>query len=47
MKTIVTTLPLTDEQLDEYFDDIDQYYFGIDIDNSELEAKNILNYIYN
>lgn len=47
MEYINTTIPFTDEQLDKYFDDIEAYYFLIDLDNSEYRGKQLLTYIYN
>lgn len=44
---VVTSLPLTDEQLDEYFDNIEDYKFFIDLDTTDLNARSIINYIYN
>ena len=46
-KIIRTTLPLTDEQLDIFFDNMEDYYFLIDIDKSKYDAKLLLTYIYN
>ena len=47
MEYINTTIPFTDEQLEKYFDDIEAYYFLIDLDNSEYHGKQLLTYIYN
>lgn len=44
---VVTALPLSDEQLDEYFENIEDYMFFIDLDPTELDARSTLNYIYN
>ena len=44
---VVTALPLNDAQLDKYFDNIEDYMFFVDIDTTELNARSILNYIYN
>ncbi len=44
---VVTALPLSDEQLDEYFESIEDYMFFIDLDPTELDARSMLNYIYN
>lgn len=44
---VVTAFPLTDEQLDEYFENIEDYMFFVDLDPTELDARSILNYIYN
>lgn len=43
----VITLPLTDEQLDKWFDNISEYHFNINYDKSSLKGKNFLNYVYN
>lgn len=47
MDTIKVTLPFTEEQLDDYFDTIDQYYFLVNLSESEYGGKALLNYIYN
>lgn len=47
MDTIKVSLPFTEEQLDDYFDTIDQYFFVIDLSKSEYGGKALLNYIYN
>ena len=47
MEIIKTSLPLTDEQLDKYFDNIDDYLFSIDVDKSSIKGETLLNYIYN
>lgn len=44
---VVTPLPLSDKQLDEYFENIEDYTFFIDLDATELDARSTLNYIYN
>lgn len=41
------TLPLTEDQLELWFDDIKSYYFTIDYENSSLTPIQFLNYIYN
>lgn len=46
-KIVRTTLPLTDEQLDVFFDNMEDYYFLINIDKSEYDAKLLLTYVYN
>lgn len=44
---VETTLPFSDDFLDEYLNNIKNYVFYIDIDNSKIKGKNLLNYIYN
>lgn len=46
-KIIATTIPLSENQLDEYFDSIEDFYFEIDLDKSEYEGKTFINYLYN
>ena len=40
-------IPLTEEELDLYFDDIEDYSFIVDFDKCEYTGKKMLNYIYN
>ena len=47
LKVINTSLPFSDEQLDEYFNNMDDYYFIIDINKSNLNTNQLINYIYN
>lgn len=47
MDTIKISLPFTEEQLDDYFDTIDQYYFIVSLSESQYCGKALLNYIYN
>ena len=47
MNTIKIKIPFTEEQLDDYFDTIDQYYFIVSLSESEYTGKALLNYIYN
>lgn len=44
---IRTPLPLNEEQLDEYFNNMDNYFFGIEVDDTTLAAEQTINYIYN
>lgn len=44
---IRTPLPLTEEQLDEYFNDMNSYFFCIEVDKTTLTAEQMINYIYN
>lgn len=47
MNNIYTTIPLTEEELDKYFDNIENYIFIIDFKKIKLNEESILNYIYN
>lgn len=47
IKQIKTTLPFTDDELDMYFDNIEEYYFHVDLDKSQYRGKQLLTYIYN
>lgn len=47
MDTIKIKIPFTEEQLDDYFDTIDQYFFIVSLSESEYAGKALLNYIYN
>lgn len=47
MNTIKTTIPLSEEDLDKYFDMIDKHEFVIDYAQSEYKGKQFLNYVYN
>lgn len=47
METINTTIPLSEEELDKYFDNIENYFFNIDYQNINLKSEFIINYIYN
>lgn len=47
MDNIKTVIPLNEDELDKYFDDIDKHTFTIDFDRSEYRGKLFLNYIYN
>ena len=42
---VETTLPFSDDFLDEYLNNIKNYVFYIDVDNSKIKGKNLLNYI--
>lgn len=41
------TIPFTDEELDKYFDDIEDYQFLVDVNGSAFRGKKLLTYIYN
>lgn len=41
------TLPFTESQLDQYFDNIQDYHFNIVYDKQTLSNKKFLNYVYN
>lgn len=47
MEEIQVSLPFSDEELDKYFDNIESYYFLIDLKNSSYKNSKILTYIYN
>ena len=46
-KQIWTKIPFSDKELDTYFDDIESYFFHIDLDNSQYGGSKLLTYIYN
>lgn len=41
------SIPLSEENLDKYLENIKDYYFIIDVQNSKYKNKQLLNYIYN
>lgn len=47
IKQIWTKIPFSDKELDTYFDDIESYFFHIDLDNSQYGGNKLLTYIYN
>ena len=47
MDTIEIKIPLSDKELDKYFDTIEDYQFIIVLKASEYHGKSLLNYIYN
>ena len=47
LEVVEISLPFTEDQLDEYFNNIENYYFIIDFNNSDLSANQMINYIYN
>ena len=47
MEKMNIKIPFTEEELDKYFDTIEDYYFIISLKNSEYKDNKILNYIYN
>ena len=47
MDVIEIKIPFTEEELDKYFDAIEDYIFIVNVDESEYQGKALLNYIYN
>ena len=41
------SLPFTNDELEKYFDDIESYFFHIDLDRSKYTGHKLLTYIYN
>lgn len=46
-KQVTISIPLSEEELDEYFDEIEDCSFLIDFDKCQYTGKKMLNYIYN
>ena len=44
---VVVSLPLSEEDLDKYFEEIEDYMFFVELDKTELNAHSFLNYVYN
>lgn len=47
MEQVNITLPFSDEEIDKYFYDIDNYFFNINYDKTELKGQALINYIAN
>jgi len=47
MQVIEINIPFTEEELDTYFDKIEEYVFVVNVDKSEYQGKALLNYVYN
>lgn len=47
MKKIHTIIPFKEEELDEYLDNTEKYYFILDFNKIDFNAETIINYIYN
>lgn len=44
---VVSSLPFSDEELDKYFEEMEDYMFFIDLDKTDLDAHSFVNYVYN
>ena len=43
MQVIEINIPFTEEELDTYFDKIEEYVFVVNVDKSEYQGKALLN----